>query len=248
MVVVVAMLVAGCGHDEVRDDPTAETMTDEAKIAAGMKLFVRNGCATCHGENGKGDGAIAHTLNPRPRDFRDVSTYKQGYSLEQIAGTIANGVAGGRSSMPAYPHISAGHQRLIARYITSLQAQLEGGSIVVTAPWIRETLPPHRTGAGYMTIFNHAGQEDVLTGAEAETAGAIEIHLMSHGEEKVAMRRVGQIGIPGHGQVELQPGGLHLMLIDLENRLREGDEVPITLHFKNAGSRTVAVPVHKKLP
>ena len=150
--------------------------------------------------------------------------------------------------MPSYPHISAGHRRLIARYITSLQAQLGEETIVVTAFWIRETLPPHRTGAGYMTIFNHAGQEDVLKGAASEAASATEIHLMSHGEEEVVMRRVDQVGIPGHGQVELQPGGLHLMLIDLENRLREGDEVPITLHFKNAGSRTVIVPVRKKVP
>ena len=145
MVVVAALLVGGCGQ-AVRDDPVVETGVDEADIAAGMKLFVRNGCATCHGEEGRGDGAIAHTLNPRPRDFRDVSTYKQGHSLEQIAETITNGVAGGRSSMPSYPHISAEHRRLIARFIASLQAEPGDETIVVTAAWIRETLPPYRTG------------------------------------------------------------------------------------------------------
>jgi periplasmic copper chaperone A len=41
----------------------------------------------------------------------------------------------------------------------------------------------------------------------------------------------------------LEPGGLHLMFIDLASQLVEGETVEVTLQFEQAGEVTLAIPV-----
>jgi copper(I)-binding protein len=43
--------------------------------------------------------------------------------------------------------------------------------------------------------------------------------------------------------VKLAPGGLHLMLMDLKNPLKQGDKVPLTLDFEKAGKVVVSLDV-----
>ena len=66
--VLVAVFVTGCGTDGESDKNKAD---DE--LASGKALFIRNGCAVCHGNAGRGDGPVASSLKPPPRDFRDLS-------------------------------------------------------------------------------------------------------------------------------------------------------------------------------
>ncbi len=45
----------------------------EKTILAGKAIFTGKGvCANCHGPEGKGDGPLAASFNPRPRDFTDA--------------------------------------------------------------------------------------------------------------------------------------------------------------------------------
>jgi len=94
-----------------------------AGIAAGMGLYMDNGCGVCHGRDGSGKGPLAHTIEPPPRDYRNPSAYKQGTSVAEIADTIAAGIGGASSKMPQYTHLSAEERTLIAQYIVSLQQQ-----------------------------------------------------------------------------------------------------------------------------
>ena len=100
-------LAAGCAGER-----------DDAQSAAGKALFTRNGCAVCHGPDGRGDGQVAATLRPPPRDFRDPTAYKNGHSTAAIARTIEKGVPG--TAMPGYRHLSAEDRAQIATYIRSL--------------------------------------------------------------------------------------------------------------------------------
>ncbi len=102
-------LAAGCAGDS--DD--AQSAVEQGKV-----LFARNGCAVCHGPDGRGDGQIAATLQPPPRDFRDPAAYKNGHSEAAIARTIQKGMPG--TSMPGYGHLSAEERAQIAAYIHSL--------------------------------------------------------------------------------------------------------------------------------
>jgi mono/diheme cytochrome c family protein len=105
-----------CGGEKARTDQAIDQVTQ------GRELFGRHGCAVCHGEQGHGDGEIADQLTPKPRDFRQVSAYRQGSRPAEVARTIEIGVAGG-STMPAYPHLSATERELIAAYVVHLQGE-----------------------------------------------------------------------------------------------------------------------------
>ena len=49
------------------------TLQSDATIAKGKAIFHGKGvCTNCHGEEGKGNGPLANSFNPRPRDFTDA--------------------------------------------------------------------------------------------------------------------------------------------------------------------------------
>lgn len=101
------------------------------------------------------------------------------------------------------------------------------------------------TSAAYGILLNLSEEDDTLTGATNEIAEATEIHInMMMDDGTMMMRPVeGGISVPSGDYVILQPGGLHIMLIDLVNPLAEDDSFDVVLIFENAGERTVSVPV-----
>ena len=57
------------------------------------------------------------------------------------------------------------------------------------------------------------------------------------------MRQVPAIEIKAGGETQLQPGGLHIMLIELKAPMREGDNIAITLGFDDGSSKQVDAKV-----
>lgn len=92
-----------------------------ATPAFGAELYAENGCATCHGVDGHGDGPVGQTLTPAPRDFRDASAFKAGRDVTAIARTIADGFNQGGSKMPAFGHLSEQERRSLALFVISLR-------------------------------------------------------------------------------------------------------------------------------
>jgi high-affinity iron transporter len=99
--------------------PVACAKSATPTIDAGRTLYLQNGCASCHGPEGHGDGPIGRTLTPTPRDFRDLSAFKQGTTTDAIARTIAVGVAGG-GQMPPFAHLTEAERQSVALYVLSV--------------------------------------------------------------------------------------------------------------------------------
>ena len=53
----------------------------------------------------------------------------------------------------------------------------------------------------------------------------------------------GVIEVPAGGEVQLKPGGLHIMLIKLVEPLENGKTIPLTLNFEQVGEMTIDVVV-----
>jgi copper(I)-binding protein len=55
------------------------------------------------------------------------------------------------------------------------------------------------------------------------------------------MRMLDTLPLKANTPVNLSPGGFHLMLFDLENPLKVGDQVRFTLHFKDQQGKELTV-------
>jgi mono/diheme cytochrome c family protein len=95
-----APVVAGqVGHPkELHQHPEAAKLqnpvaADEASLEAGKKGYTEL-CAACHGDTGKGDGAMAgYTGDPPPSDLTDAE-WKHGSSDGEIFTVIRDGIDG----------------------------------------------------------------------------------------------------------------------------------------------------------
>lgn len=61
----------------------------------------------------------------------------------------------------------------------------------------------------------------------------------------MGMREIEALEVPAGATVSLEPGGHHIMLLELVDELEVGEEFELTLEFEGAGTRTVTVEVRE---
>lgn len=78
-------------------------MRGDEQLELGKEVYAQN-CASCHGDEGAGDGPAAGALNPAPRNFTvtDVE-WTNGSSQLAIYNTLQNGIEG--TSMASYANL-----------------------------------------------------------------------------------------------------------------------------------------------
>ena len=104
--------------------------------------------------------------------------------------------------------------------------------ITVSDPWVRGTVPAQRATGAFMRL--QADQDLRLVAASSPVAGVAEIHEMVMQDNVMKMRRVDGIALSKGKPLELKPGGYHVMLMDLKQPLKAGEQVPLTLTFEGA--------------
>ena len=109
------------------------------------------------------------------------------------------------------------------------------GDLAVVDAWARATPPGAGVAAAYLTIDNAGGGADRLLGASSDAAGRVEVHETRRDGELMRMRKAEPLDIPAGERVVFGPGGLHVMLMELKEPLRQGDTLPLTLRFEHAG-------------
>ena len=97
-------------------DKKSPLPADAKTVAQGQKVAQTN-CVSCHGVKGKGDGAAAAALNPKPSDW--TSKKVQGESDGEIFWKINTG----RGAMPSWRHLPENDRWALVRYIRSLGAK-----------------------------------------------------------------------------------------------------------------------------
>ena len=90
---------------------------DAASVAAGRARYQAS-CVVCHGPEGKGDGAAAFTLQPRPVNLQ---VHVPQHAAGEIYYWITNGISG--TAMPAWKENFSDTERWqIVRYLQALAA------------------------------------------------------------------------------------------------------------------------------
>ncbi|WP_367714406.1 copper chaperone PCu(A)C (plasmid) [Nitratireductor sp. GISD-1A_MAKvit] len=107
------------------------------------------------------------------------------------------------------------------------------GKLEIDQPWTRATPPGAKAAGGFVTIVNGGEEDDRLVSAEAAFAGRVELHTMDMTDGVMKMRHLPEgIPVPAGETVNLAPGGLHVMFMDLQEPIAEGAPVPVTLTFE----------------
>lgn len=128
--------------------------------------------------------------------------------------------------------------------IVSLAAcQSQNRGLSIKNAWVRPGISGSNS-AIYFTIDNPLSQPDELEKVSSDIADSVELHKSSmDASGTMMMRPVESIEIPAKSTVDLKPGGLHVMLVELKQDLNPGGSITITLDFENTDSLTVEVPI-----
>lgn len=95
----------------------------------------------------------------------------------------------------------------------------------------------------YFTVRNGTGAADTLVAATTPIAATATFHRQTSTGMMLHMEPAGPLAVPAGGDLQLEPGGLHLMLERLARRPVAGDTIDLTLEFRRAGPVGVRVPV-----
>lgn len=113
--------------------------------------------------------------------------------------------------------------------------------IRVSDAWARASILASRPGAAYVTI--ESTSDDTLIGASTPVAEQIMIHAVEKDGDVSRMKHIETLELPAGERTMLSPGGMHLMLTGLQDKLKEGATFPMTLSFEKAGKVTIEVAV-----
>lgn len=109
--------------------------------------------------------------------------------------------------------------------------------------YARETPPGAAMGAVYLRLHNGAEVVRRLLRVElpGHTDASADLHTTEQRDGVSRMRPLEMLAVPAGGEVQMAPGGVHLMLHGLE--LRAGDTLPLRLHFASGDTVDIEVPV-----
>ena len=128
-----------------------------------------------------------------------------------------------------------------------MMAPVAQGDLTLTHGFAFATLPNQPVAGGFMTIENAADADDRLIAATSDIADVMQFHTMAMDGGVMVMRELPDgLELPAGETVKLEPGGYHIMFMQLNAPLVEGDTVPVTLTFEQAGDVDVILPIIRK--
>jgi periplasmic copper chaperone A len=130
-----------------------------------------------------------------------------------------------------------------ALLLVAAGAAAQSGTVEIRDAWARATPGKADIGAVYLTLESPTA--DRLTGLSTPIAGVTQLHTttMEGGVKK--MNRVAALDLSAGQKIKLEPGAMHIMLIGLTDRLRQGQSFLLTLYFEKAGTREITVSVEE---
>ncbi|WP_434174860.1 copper chaperone PCu(A)C [Brachybacterium conglomeratum] len=115
--------------------------------------------------------------------------------------------------------------------------------LTLVDPWVKAAEEGMTSAFG--TLTNDTGRDLQLIAASTPSAGMVELHeTVGDGSGGMSMQeKEGGFPIPDGGELVLEPGGDHLMLMDLSAPLQPGDEVELTLQCEDGTELVVTATV-----
>lgn len=126
-----------------------------------------------------------------------------------------------------------------------LSTQVSANLLTVEDAYVRATPPNSKNSAAFMVIKNTDKKEVKLIAAASDIADRVELHTHINEDGMMKMRQVEEIIIEAENTVSLQPGGYHVMFLNLKQPLKEGQSVALSLYFDNGEQIRLDAPIKK---
>ena len=103
---------------------------------------------------------------------------------------------------------------------------------VVDDAWVRATVAGQPSTGAFMHITSSTDSK--LVEVRSPVARTVQIHESKMQNDVMSMKPVAAVALPAGKSVAIEPEGYHVMLIDLMNQVKAGDQVPLTLIVENS--------------
>jgi len=118
-------------------------------------------------------------------------------------------------------------------------------NVTVSDSWVRPAVRGQMATGAFMSLT--AKEATRLVSVSSPVAGVVQIHEMKMEKDVMKMAALPNgLELPAGKTIELKPGGLHIMLMDLKSPVVADSTVPITLTFQDKNGQPSTIDL--KLP
>jgi copper(I)-binding protein len=119
---------------------------------------------------------------------------------------------------------------------TTTVAPVGASALTIQDPWVK-TAKEEMTAA--FGVLENAGSAPLtIVSAKTSASSRTELHEVVEAGGKMTMRpKQGGFTIPAGGQLELKPGGFHIMIMDMVKPVAAGDEVTVRLTLSDGSTK-----------
>jgi hypothetical protein len=111
--------------------------------------------------------------------------------------------------------------------------------------WIKNLPPTVLVRAGYMNIFNPGSKAVSIVSVTSDAFKNIEVHQTIVQDGLVRMEQVQDLTIEPNSQLNLQPGGIHLMMMHPTEITSPGDKIQVTIELSDGSQQSLIFTVKK---
>ena len=116
--------------------------------------------------------------------------------------------------------------------------------LVLSDFWIKKVIANNNVTAGYIKIENKNEKNERLISVESDFSERIELHDMYIKNNIMIMKHLEEgVLIKSKSQLDLRPGSIHIMFINLTKSLKKTKFQKVKFNFKNAGSIIINMPI-----
>jgi copper(I)-binding protein len=114
----------------------------------------------------------------------------------------------------------------------------------VSDPWIKAVTAEEGMTGVFGVMANGSDEQITVVSAGYDAAGTVELHeVVSEGTDAAMREKEGGFPVPAEGTFALEPGGDHIMLMELAEDLEPGAEATVTVEFSDGSTAEFTAPV-----
>ncbi len=114
--------------------------------------------------------------------------------------------------------------------------------------WVRAMPPGQPNTAAYLSVKNGGDRALQITGAYSEPHARVEMHTSVEVDGMVTMEQLKQVTVAPGQAIHFAPGGMHLMMLDLQKMPAPGEQVKLCLNLQSGASVCAQAEVRRVAP